>query len=66
MDAKVFSLIKKDKKSNTISFKSVPLNIKIGGFLVKKEHTFFGFLLISDFHNQNVATKNHLAIIISE
>ena len=43
MDAKFFSSIKKDKKSNTIGFESVPLNIKIGFFGTKKEHTFFGF-----------------------
>ena len=43
MDAKIFSSIKKYEKSNAIGFKSVPLNIKIGVFLVKKEHTFSGF-----------------------
>ena len=42
MDAKFFSSIKKYKKSNTIGFESVPLNIKIGFFGTKKEHTFFG------------------------
>ena len=43
MDAKFFSSIKKYKKSNTIGFESVPLNIKIDLFGTKKEHTFFGF-----------------------
>ena len=43
MDAKFFSSIKKYKKSNTIGFDSVPLNIKIGFFGTYKEHTFFGF-----------------------
>ena len=43
MDAKIFSSIKKYKKSNAIGFESVPLNIKIGSFGTKKEHTFFGF-----------------------
>ena len=43
MDTKFFSSIKKYKKSNTIRFESVPLDIKIDVFLVKKEHTFFGF-----------------------
>ena len=35
MDAKISSLVKKHEKSNTIGFESVPLNIKIGVFLVK-------------------------------
>ena len=43
MDAKFFSSIRKYKKSNTIGFESMPLNIKIGVFLVKKEHNFFEF-----------------------
>ena len=43
MDAKLFSSIKKYKKSNAISFESVPLDIKIDVFSVKKEHTFSGF-----------------------
>ena len=43
MDAKFFSSIKKYKKSNTIGFESVPLDIKIDVFSVKKEHTFSGF-----------------------
>ena len=43
MDAKFFSSIKKYKKSNTIGFEIVPLNIKIGFVGTKKEHTFFGF-----------------------
>ena len=43
MEAKFFSSIKKYKKPNTIGFESVPLNIKIGFFGTKKEHTFFGF-----------------------
>ena len=47
MDAKFFSSIKKCKKSNAISFKSVPLDIKIDVFSVKKEHTFSGFPHIS-------------------
>ena len=37
MDGKIFSAIKKHNKSNGIGFVSVPLNIKIGVFLVKKE-----------------------------
>ena len=45
MDAKIFSLIKKYKKSNTIGLESVPLNIKIGAFLFKKGHTFPDFLI---------------------
>ena len=43
MDATFFSSIKKYKKSNAISFESVPLDIKIDVFSVKKEHTFSGF-----------------------
>ena len=43
MDAKFLSSMKKYKKWNTIDFESVPLNIKIGFFGTKKEHTFFGF-----------------------
>ena len=47
MDAKMFSSIKKSrkkyKKSNAISFESVPLDTKIDVFSVKKEHTFSGF-----------------------
>ena len=43
MDAKFFSSIKKYKKSNTIGFESVPLNIKICFFGTKKEHTFSEF-----------------------
>ena len=43
MDAKFFSSIQKYKKSNTIGFESVPLNIEFGFFGTKKEHTFFGF-----------------------
>ena len=43
MVAKFFSLIKKYKKSNAISFESVLLDIKIDVFSVKKEHTFSGF-----------------------
>ena len=44
MDAKFFSSIKKYKKSNVISFESVPVDIKIDVFSVKKEHTFSEFL----------------------
>ena len=40
---KIFSSVKKHKKSDAIGFESVPLNIKIGVFLVKKGHTFSGF-----------------------
>ena len=47
MDANIFSSIKKHKKSNEIGFESVPLNIKIDVFSVKKEHTFSGFPHIS-------------------
>ena len=43
MDGTYFLSIKKYKKSNTIGFESVPLNIKNGVFEVKKEHTFSGF-----------------------
>ena len=43
MDGKIFSSIKKHKKSNAIGFESVPLNIKIDVFLVKVEHTFSRF-----------------------
>ena len=39
----IFLSIKKYKKSNTIGFESVPLNIKIGVFEVKIEHFFSGF-----------------------
>ena len=39
----IFSSIKKYKRSNTIGFESVPLNIKIGVFVFEKEHTFSGF-----------------------
>ena len=49
MDAKIFSSIKKYKKSNAIRFESVPLNIKIDVFSVKKEHTFSGFPNIPTF-----------------
>ena len=41
--AHIFSLIKKYKKSDTIGFESVPLIIKIGVFVVKKEYTFSEF-----------------------
>ena len=51
MDAKFFSSIKKHKKSNTIGFESVSLNIKIGIFLFKKEHIFFGFAYIYCYAN---------------
>ena len=47
MDAKIFSSIKKHKKSNVIGFESVHLNIKIGVFSVEKEHTFSGFPYMS-------------------
>ena len=50
MDTKIFSSIKKHKKSNAIGFESVPLNIKIGVFLVEKEHTFSGFPHIAYVH----------------
>ena len=43
MNAKIFSSIRKYKKSNAIRFESVPLNIKIDVFSVKKEYTFSGF-----------------------
>ena len=43
MDAKFFSSMKKYKKSNAISFESVPLEIKIDVFSVKKKHNFSGF-----------------------
>ena len=53
MDAKFFSSIKKYKKSNAISFESVPLDIKIDVFsVIKKEHTFFGFPHMPKFHFQ--------------
>ena len=42
IDAKIFSSMKKHKESNAIGFESVPLNIKIDVFSVKKEHTFSG------------------------
>ena len=42
---RIFSLIKKHKKSNAIGFENVPLNIKIVVFLVKKEHTFSDLLI---------------------
>ena len=43
MDGTYFFFNKKNKKSNTIVFESVPLNIKISVFIVKKGHTFSGF-----------------------
>ena len=52
MDAKFFSSIKKYKKSNALSFVSVPLDIKIYVFSVKKELTFFGFPHMPKFHFQ--------------
>ena len=58
MDAKIFSLIKKYKKSNTIGFESVPLIIKIGVFLVKKEHNFSGFPHI--FHSLSNNVQKYL------
>ena len=59
MDAKIFSSIKKYKKSNAIGFESVPLNIKIDVFSVKKEHTFSGFphIHIVLIHKQNFPKK---------
>ena len=42
MEGTYFSSIKKYKKSNTIRFESVLLNIKIG-VVFKKEYTFSGF-----------------------
>ena len=45
--AHIFSSIKKYKKSTTIGFESVPLNIKISVLVFKKEHTFSGFPHIS-------------------
>ena len=40
LDGTYFYSIKKYKKSNTAGFESVPLSIKIGVFVFKKEYTF--------------------------
>ena len=60
MDAKFFSSIKKYKKSNAISFESVPLDIKIDVFSVKKEHTFSGFPHMSILVEEYFLSKLHL------
>ena len=66
LHAKFLSSIKKYKKSNAISFESVPLDIKIDVFSVKKEHTFPGFphvhCPVNDFPNLDNSIVDSLSL----